>query len=184
MGYRELGILSIGILWVALAILLVKWRGHKGMSISLHGASAKAAYILFASILVIHGILFHIFLLQWFIPQHNLPISFIVLVNVTMICLYLTAIVPDTPGILSKIHRIAAYSMAFLMWVITTHIEISTKLELPVYILSIVTNAYMLYCMLGLAFLRRKHIKSYFLPYQAIYIILFQLVILGATYLN
>lgn len=184
MEIRELGLVSIVILWIAFAILLIKWRGHKGMSLSMHGSSTKAAYILFASVLIVHGILFHMFMLQWFIPQFKLNETFIMILNITMIFLYATAIIPDTSVLLKKIHRTVAFSMALYLFIIVVYVLNSVQLSSIPTVLGIVAAAFMVVTWIGLFAVKRLEVIKYFLMYQIVYVVSFQIFIISVTYLQ
>ena len=49
------GLIMAMISWVAGAVLLLRWKGNDGMSISQHAASAPGAHVVFATTLIIGG---------------------------------------------------------------------------------------------------------------------------------
>jgi hypothetical protein len=187
MSYRELGLLSILLIWSAFAFLLYKWRGKRTMSLSLHAASARSAFYYFATMLIIAGILFYIFMLQWFIPALGLPFSFTLIISLMTVLTVLTALIPDTRGLLQLLHRITAYSIAVFMFIVIIFILASCSVHLVAQIIGGAALSYMAFTMIVYPRARKypKHflVRNY-LPLQVAYIVSFHLFILAVTYLQ
>lgn len=187
MEYRELGLLSMLLTWSAFAFLLYKWRGKKTMSLSLHAASARSAYYYFAAMLIVAGLVFYLFMLQWFIPAFSLPFGFTILISIMTVFTILTALIPDTKGIQQFLHRFTAYSIAVLMFIVIIFILTTCSVHFITQFIGGASLAYMGYTMVvyprARKFATHFLVKNY-LPLQIAYIVSFHLFILSATYLG
>jgi hypothetical protein len=112
--FEYLGLVLTVLSWLSGAYLVRKWQGSNAMSLSLHASSNKIAFQLFATVLVIIGGTFYAWLLLWLAPHLGLSGIFILLVTLTILCLFIAALVPDSSGNKRRVHRIAAYTMAYL----------------------------------------------------------------------
>jgi hypothetical protein len=175
-----LGAFSIGLSWLAGAYLLRRWRGTNAMSISLHAASARKAYWLFAVTLTVTGGLLYWYMLAWFVPHMHLNFGFLWLFSITMALQFVAAWTPDKPGWQRIVHRVCAYGMAALMMPLVAWILTSNVMSVFARIFGVVALSYML-VLLGLIAIFSK-VKAHYLVLQVIYVMAMQLVILAAAY--
>ena len=93
----------------------------------------------------------------------------------------MAAWVPDTKGIQHKVHEYFAYG-AFLLFIpATTILIISSQISFIARFVAAVTLAYMIVTVL--LFSLEEKIKQYHLYYQVVYMLLFHISILLATYI-
>jgi hypothetical protein len=181
---ESLGIICVVASWIAGAFMLTKWRGTRDMSISLHAASARAAYIIFALVLTLGGGLFMVYLYGYFIPTLKLGNDFRILLALAFACQVVAAWVPDIADWnhwRAKVHKVAAWSMAVLFMPLTGLILLSPELSSLARIIGNVCFISMV--VLWAIFIFGKG-KTRFLVYQTLYIVMFQITILAAGYLS
>lgn len=179
-SYKSLGLLSILITWVALAILLYKFRGHRSLSISKHAAAYKRAYLLMAITETIALPMFYIFISKWFVPSFQLPTLFTICVGLSVIGFLLAAWIPDTKGLSSIVHGIGGYGAAMLFVPATTVLYLSPVLSSPTKLFTLIVLAYQIVSVT--LFNSIEKTKEYHLYLQTGYILLFQVLIIFATY--
>jgi hypothetical protein len=178
-----LGLSCVVISWLAGCYLLLRWRGTTAMSISLHAASARGAYLLFASVLTLGGGLFMVYLYTVFIPHLQLSPLFSGLLALAFLGQVITAWVPDIEAKghwRSRIHKTAAWSMAVLFLPLATLIATAPTLT-P--LASIICWCCLAYMIGALSYWLWRRDQSRFLVFQAFYVIAFQISILAAGYL-
>lgn len=179
--FQYLGLILVPISWVAGLYIIVKWRGTYAMSISKHAASAKDASILFAIVLGIGSVFFYWWFIQWFAPHLGLGTGFVALLSFTGVAQVVVALVPDTVDWRHHVHQKVALTMAAcyapLTYLILTSDEISTAAQVVGYI----AIAYAAVAALLYLFVKKAH--NYYLIFQSLYIVAFQLVVLSAAYL-
>ncbi len=180
--FALLGLCIVLLSWVAGAYLVSKWRGSRSMSISRHAASADRASKFFTVVLVIGGVISYIWLIWWFTPALKLSPIFVTLSTLALAALLILAVIPDTSDWKSKLHRQAAYSMAFLFLPLSYYVLASPVITTHARIAGLVCGAYMIIaCVL---FLFVKKARDRYLLFQALYIMAFQGIILSAAYLR
>lgn len=172
-----LGVAPILGSWIVAAVLLTRWRGHKGMSISAHGATTNCSYLLFALTLTLYALSYGTFAFSWLIPRLQLPPVFGVAASLAVACLLATAWIRDNNGGDNRKHGTPAYSMAALMAVQLGIIAASPTLSLIVRGLLIATTLYMIIAFYLFFFVPR--VKPYYLWFQGGYVLSFQLSILA-----
>ena len=176
-----LGLILVFITWFAGGYLVKKYRDPSLLTLSKHAASAPEAYRLFMFTLVICGVLFYVWLLEWFAPHLELGMAFTVLVTLMVLCQIIAAIVPDTLRGRRKIHRLAAYSMAVLYLPVCGLILFSPQLSSSARLICLALTLYMLVGFISVVIIGKA--RRYYLAFQIQYIIAFQVVILSAAYL-
>jgi hypothetical protein len=152
------------------------------MSISQHAASDNSALRLFASVLIVGGLAFYIWLIKWFAPALNLSTLFVLLITVTFLTQIVAALIPDTEGRKSKTHRAAAYSGAFLYLPLSYLILVAPKVSAAARIVGLICFVYMIIACASYFFVRKA--RNHYLIFQALYIMAFQIIILSAAYVN
>jgi hypothetical protein len=179
--FQYLGLILVLISWTAGTYLVQKWHDTYAMSISKHAASAKGASRLFAIVLGGGSVLFYWWLIQWFRPHLELGAIFTVLVGLTATAQIIVGIVPDTIGWRHHIHQKAAAIMAVcyapLTYLILTSTAIDTPTRVIVYVCITCTIA------AGLFLFSVKRARDYYLFFQSLYIVAFQVIILSVAYL-
>lgn len=177
----SLGFIVTILFWVAGAYLLRTWRGTNKMSISQHAASAKGATLLFTTTLIFLGATFYYWLIAWFVPHLQLGTMFVVTLTVMIVLLCIAAVVPDSQGWKRIVHRLAAYGMALLFIPLTYQILGSSQLSDAARFVGYAGLVYMIFA--GLTAIFSKKAWDYYLLFQSLYIVAFQLVILVAAYM-
>lgn len=179
--FQYLGLTLVPISWLAGVYLVRKWRGTYAMSISKHAASAKGASMLFAVVLGGGSGLFYWWLLQWFTPHLELGAVFGVLLIVTATAQIIVALIPDTIGWRHHVHQKIALTMAACYVPLIYLILASGKVSTFAQIISYICIAYMAVAILLFLFVKKAH--NYYLIFQSLYIVSFQIIILSAAYL-
>jgi hypothetical protein len=179
--FQYLGLILVPISWLAGIYLVRKWRGTYAMSISKHAASAKGASKLFAVVLVGGGGLSYWWLIQWFTPHLELEAVFVVLLSFTAIAQIVVVLIPDTIGWRHHVHQKVALTMAACYVPLTYLILASSKVSTPARIIAYICIANVVVA--WLLFLSVKKTHNYYLIFQSLYIVAFQIIILSAAYL-
>jgi hypothetical protein len=176
-----LGLTVVFLSWIAGGYLLSKWRGSNDMSISQHAATSRQASVLFAVVMSGGGLLFYYWTLKWLVPRLDLGLWFSFLITLAFIGQFVAGLVADVVGHRRRIHRIAAYAMAYLFLPLSVLLINASNISGPARIIGILCLIYMIGSLLliNLVPATRKH----YLIYQASYIVAFQLQILSAAYL-
>ena len=178
--FQYLGLFLVLSSWLGGYLLISRWYDKSLPTISKHAASNKSASRLFAIILVLLGLLFYYWLIEWFTPYLKLTIIFQVILTLAILCQCIAAIIPDTNGWRSIIHRWAAYTMAVFYLPLSVLIIISPHLAFIVRVICSLLFAYMFIGFLLVALMGKA--KSKYLFFQASYIVAFQLIVLLAAY--
>lgn len=152
------------------------------MSISQHAVSNSSALKLFATVLIAGGAAFYLWLVTWFATKLNLSYLFVVLITITLVTQVIAAIIPDTKGMKSKIHRTAAYGGAFLYLPISILMLTAAKISTAAQIVGLVCFVYMVVA--GFLYFFVKKARNHYLIFQALYIMAFQTIILAAAYIG
>lgn len=182
-AFKPLGWISIIGSWLALTLLVTKWRGHKGMSFSQHAAASRNAYLTMIIAETVVFTLFTIFIYKWFTPTFNLPLMFAVLLALASLCFVIAAWIPDTTGWKRNVHRVLAYGAADLMIPAAIIACLTIRQPLVVSAIWAITVVYLIVCLLLFVF-NRKLANKYHLILQAPYIVLFELAVLLTIYVR
>lgn len=186
---KWLGLLSVILCWAGIGYIIKRWHNPDLRTISKHAAQDKHNLIVFASLLIGLGLLFYGWVMLWLVPTEQPSQKFVILISLTMVFQILTSLLPDTTKRLSLLHRIAAYSMAFL------YLPTSLSLAVSVHMTSAGVNVMWLIILMmssigslflvGIAVGGRlwASLRPNYLYFQATYILLFQCTFLVAAYL-
>jgi len=180
--FPYLGLILVPISWLAGIYLVRNWHGTYSMSISKHAASAKNASKFFAVVLVGGGVLSYWWLIQWFTPHLGLGTIFVALLSFTAIAQIVVAIIPDVLGWQHHVHQKVAVIMAACYVPLTYLVLASSKVSLSARIIAYVCIAFTI--VVGLLFFFVKKARSYYLVFQSLYIVAFQIIILSSAYLK
>lgn len=181
---QHLGPLDIIIVWAASAYLLRnRFHGNTSLTISKHASLEGFSHLYFGILEVIVAAVFYWFLIAWFIPTLGLPSIYLLVSTIGLAGLALAGVIPDKPGIKSLLHGIAAYTMAVCMIIMVLGIVVFAQLPLWLTVLGWLSVAIMTFGAVGLA-LNIRYIKDRLLYYQLIYIMLFHIMLILATYFH
>jgi len=179
---KILGPLSIVIIWLGLAFLVYKWPGKLDMSLSRHAAQTKRASVYYALLLMPAVTVFYIFMTKWFMPTFQLPMIAQYILATGVLGQYVACLVPDTKGMASKIHQVGGYTMSVTLGVMLGFIIFASRVSTTARWIDIFIVAIMVY-LYGL-FLFVPKARQRFLIYQSLYVALFHVAILVATYIR
>lgn len=176
-----LGLLLVVTSWLLGAIILIRWHDPNLLTISKHAATNRTSRWLFGGCLSIIGALFYWWLIGWLQPHIQPASAFTILATVTVATLIATAAFPDLPGWRRKIHVVSAYTMAVsyapLAAVITfAHLSHLARILCSLLIAYMVVTFFI--------FVLYKRSRQYYLTFQALYIVAFELIILFAGYMR
>ena len=179
--FHYLGLILVITSWVAGVYMVRKWSGTYAMSISKHAARAKGASTLFLIVLGVGSTLFYWWLIKWLTPHLGLGSVFVALLSFTAVAQILVALVPDTFGWRHQVHQKVALAMAACYLPLTYLIVTSSKVSTYARMISYICLAYMIVA--ASVFFFTKKARNYYLLFQSLYIVAFQIVILAAAYL-
>jgi len=179
--FHFLGLFLMILTWMVGLYLIRKWRNKSLLTISKHASSTVWSYLLFALSLSAIGISLYIWLLRWFMPHLKLNALFGSILTLMIICLVVTAVIPDTKGLSRRLHRIAAFSMAVLYLPLSLLIALSATLHVITRILCLGLLIYMLLTFTFVVLMKRS--QQRYLVFQGLYIVAFQLIVLSAAYM-
>lgn len=160
-----------------LALLGVGWilraYGHDTThSLSLHAAKQRFSYFVFLASLILSACAFYLFSYYWLVPHFALDMQFTVVVFITIGLIVITAIMPDSGGVKSFIHALAAWTMAVSLLVILVLLAFSGLPTLLAQIIIWTAISYMLIDWTLFLFVKRS--KRYFLIFQGTYVLSFR----------
>jgi len=181
--FKPLGIISILFAWIVIGILLFKFKGHKGMSISQHAAAFHGSYLMMAVMESLALPVFSLFMVKWFAPTWDLPNFFMIGMVVAAAGILIAGWIPDTAGWQRITHRILAYGSYLLFIPLGFTFYVLADIPLVARIAWLVALGYMIWCLVFFLF-KRKTAYKYHLYLQAPYLGLFHLAILTSTYLR
>jgi hypothetical protein len=179
--FKYLGLILVLISWLAGIYLITRWRDKTLPTISRHAASTKQASLLFVVVLVGCGLLFYVWLMQWFVPHLHLGLWFEVILTLTVISQIITALAPDIDGLRRTIHHYAAYTMAILYMPLTVLIFMAPHISGVARVVDGIIGLYLLFSFTIVVILGKA--RHHFLLFQASYVMAFQCAILVAAYL-
>jgi hypothetical protein len=178
---KYLGLAAVLISWIAVGFLLYRWRNSPSLSVSKHAAAARGAYWVLAVALLAGGWAFYYWTMAWLVPLLDLGNGFIALATLAIVGQSVAAIVPDKPGWQSRVHLVAAYGMALLYFPISLNLLGSPYLPEVARVVGVVYVAYALAA--WILFIAVSWARRYYLVFQTLYVIMFQLFLLAAGYL-
>lgn len=182
MSYKHFAVLAALAFWPAAIYMVCKWQIGKHRSFSSHAASEKRAYALFAGAITLESVLYLLFAFKWFIPTFNMPTIFSVLIFVTALGHFISGMVPETKGLVRKVHRLAAYGVAWLFIPSLLIIATTNTIAVPARLLGAacaVGAGYMWYL-----YFTKPKTHERFLLYQTIYIATLPVTLITATYVR
>ena len=124
---------------------------------------------------------FYVWLVGWFSPHLHLGASFVIVLTAAIIGMTIAGIIPDSHGWRRVIHRIAAYGMAVLYLPLLYLILGSDHTSTTAQYIGFDCTAYMVGA--GILAFVSKWALGYYLIFQSLYIVTFELTILSAAYL-
>lgn len=180
--FEHLGLFLVVLSWLGGYLLISRFYDKDLPTISKHAASNRAASRLFAAILILVGAAFYWWLIEWFVPHLELTFIFEIILTITILCQFITALAPDVYGWRGVTHRWSAWLMAILYLPLSVLIIISPQMTLILQIICSLLVTYMLIGFILVAMMGKA--KSKYLPLQASYIVSFQLIILVAAHIT
>lgn len=178
---RYFGLYAIVAATAFIIFMLIKYRGNKSMTLSLHAASHPTAYVLFGIMATLSAALFYPFLLWWFAPTFRLPLLFSWFVVIIAACQLLIAWIPDRPGVMSKIHTRVAFVAGALALPLTWMIIMSPFITSGLKVFGILYFVLSLLCVF--LYFVVSGAKRYSLVLQMSYYWGFFVIVLTASYL-
>jgi len=167
---------------LAVIIMLYKWRGDKSMTLSLHAASHRGAYLTMGIAATVTAIFIYPFFWLWFMPTLQLSPLFGWCIGIAAICQILIGWIPDKPGKLSRIHNVLAFIAGGMIIPITILLALSSEIS------SILKYLSFGYLGLSLLFIFLyffvRSIRKHSLVYQMVFYWGFFSIILCAAYLR
>ena len=180
--FHYLGLLLIVFSWIVGTYLVFKWRDKNLLTISKHAASSRQASLLFGATLIVGGLVFYWWLLTWFRPHLGLSWIFTSLLTFTIACQLITGALPDTAGLVRRIHRTSAYTMAVSYLPLALSIIAAPKISFVARLLCEILGTYMLFSFITVVILKKAH--NWYLLFQALYVVAMQVIILVAAYIE
>lgn len=166
--------------WIAGWYLLTRWRDKDFLSISRHAASSPMTMALFAVVLIGCGAVLYWWLAFWLGPKLGLGSLYLGILAAAFVCQVVTAAVPDISGWYRKVHKLAAWTMAWLFLPMAWLVATAPVMDQPARVICVALAGYMTFgAVMGVA----RKIRARFLFFQASYIVALQLIILTAAYL-
>lgn len=178
--FHYLGLLIILCTWTAGLFLIRKTHDENLQTISKHAVSSVKTSLVFATAMITIGVLFYWWLLWWLKPHLALSAAFTVVGSLTTTCQIAIGLFPDTHGWVQQVHRLTAYSMAVLFLPLAVLITLSSQLLPAVQILCALLVLYMFTSFFVIVIMRK--VRKYYLFFQTMYIVAFDVIILLAAY--
>jgi hypothetical protein len=176
------GLYSI-IFFVCVTVLLMAvWHEDNAITLSKHIAKHKTAYLIFAISSVIGQAMFLLYMLGWFIPTYQLGGVLAMFMVLGAFCQLLAAWVPDTKGWASKVHHLAAYTMAIIMYGFTIWIALSPTVPAIGRLFALAGFGGITYLFWGYFFRQQKRERMF--VYQNIYLLIFYATVLASGYVR
>ena len=180
--YRYFGLYAI-VLFTCVGLLITAvWHEDNALTFSKHVGRHKTSYILFAVSSVLGQGLFISYMLKWFIPTFQLGAALAVVISLGTICQLLSAWIPDTKGLLSKVHHYTAYTMAYVMLSFGLWIALSPTIGIHARVFALGSFLIMSY-LIWLVSCHEQYRQKMFI-YQNAYIALFYATVLVSGYVR
>jgi hypothetical protein len=126
------------------------------------------------------GLLFYYWLLSWFAPRLGLGKWFVVLLTLAFVGQFVAGTVPDVSGVKRRIHRLAAYGMAYLFVPLSILMVNAPHISTLGKYFGLLCLAYLFSGWFLFLFFPKS--KEHYLVFQVLYVVAFQLQILVAAY--
>ncbi len=181
-GLKYFGLYSIIFCTVIPVFLMRKWKADKATTLSRHVAQNRQTYLIFAIGSVVWQSLFLAYIIGWFIPQYHLGNYLGAVVIIGTICQLLSAWIPDTNGLSSKIHLSLAWAMGITMFTFTAWVSVSPTIGDFAKIFSLIALLLMAVLLVSPIFIKKT--LSLTLVGQSLYIGLFYLTVLFSGYIS
>jgi len=181
-GYKIFGLLAFLLIAAAAALVLYKSEIDLTKSISKHAALGRRGFIVFAIASTVAIFLFYLFMYYYFVPTFKLPAAFEYVLVLGLGLQLAAAWIPDynDKQLSSRVHGMAAYSMAALMPVLLVCIARSPEVSFIMQVICWIVPGIMITYSVGYVLI--KNLKRHYLVHQSLYILLFYLAILLVTY--
>lgn len=160
-------------------MLHIRWPFDRDKTLSQNAARHRIAIVYYGIILFIFLTLFTVFVVGWFIPTSNLPMTFTWIVLIGLAGQYVAVFVPETGGIKSTIHVAASAFMSFSCYVVVALLTFVFYINFPSHLAAGIALVAMTICLLTL--LLYKRVLQYALFLQIIYLLSFFFTIGVAT---
>ena len=160
--------------------LLLWQRNLSEKTISRHAVNGWKTRLLFATILVVIGAIFYVWIILWLVPRLHLSELFISGITLVFICQVVVGIVSDTSGVSHKVHAMAAWTMSVLYIPLGFILVFASQISLKERIVAEILLAVMVFFAAMSVAVGKRQSRLYF---QTSYIVTFQLLILTVAYL-
>jgi small-conductance mechanosensitive channel len=180
---KQLGLISIALMWVGTVLLLRSKKPNKSQSISKHAGLTNRSHRWYALIELLVVSLFFTFLFKWFIPEYHLGLGFGLTACVGLVGTVIAAFIPDRSGWQNKVHTLGSYSMAITLLIMDTLILFNSDIS---HVARLLAGVAVVYMAIGwaVAIINVNYFRNHMLRAQIIYFTLFHVSILTATYIS
>lgn len=179
--YKWAGVIGFAVAWIAILLLLAIWETDKTKSISHHVANQRASYLMMAILESISLPLIWVFMIGWLTPVYQLNPLFPLLCSLIVLGLFIAAWVPVT-GPKRKYHDISAQTAAILSAPTTLVLALSPSISVHARMVNLVAFASL--CLMIVLYFTVRGTHRYFLYFQIISFILFDVAILSAAFIH
>lgn len=178
---KQLGLISILIMWAGTYILLRRHLPDAGKTISQHASKSNRYHIAYGALELFVVSLFSLFIFGWFIPTFQLGIAYGAAAIIGFTGTVIAAFFPDRVGWQGRIHGFGAYGMAMALLAMNFILLQSPKIHL---ITQIALYAGITYMVVGTitALVNTPLYRRNALKLQVIYFIAFQIPLLLAAH--
>lgn len=181
MDLRLVGLASIALTWVFLAVVIRKWKGDISMTLSQHAAQTRAGCIFYFLAFMIVLPPFYVFMIEWFAPEFLMSNIFVALVSLGVAAQIGAVLIPETTGWKVPVHRFLAFTMAFILFPTTFLIAINQYVPLGARLVAWLALLFMAYTQIN--YNLNKSVHKYFLAFQMAYVAFFHVTVIAATVL-
>jgi hypothetical protein len=156
------GLSSIVLLLITVAVVVGLQPKGKHHSISGHASSSSRSYVFFACSMSVFGSLLIFYLLDSFGPKFGLPIVYYLALSAGWVSLLLTAWIPDrSPYGISTLHWRSAYTLRCCMALATGSIGFARHVDLAIRVIGFAL--FLWYCYtLCILFTDKDHYREEF----------------------
>lgn len=179
---KQLGLISILMMWLGTYALLRHHLPDPGKTISQHASRSTRYHIIYGILELIVASLFFVFIFGWFMPTFELGLIFGLAAVIGLIGTFVAALFPDREGWRGKFHSIGAYGMAMSLLVMNLVLVQSAEIHLFTRLILYIGIAYMIIGTLT-AIVNTPLYRKNALNFQIIYFLAFHIPIVLAVYL-
>ena len=180
MSWYSLGLISIFASWLCLLFMIWHWKGDITKTFSQNAARSKTTIIYYALLWLICLPPFAWFILFPFYDSLELNSVFRVFGLLAALGMLVAALIPETTGWKVKVHRTAAFTMAWCFVPLSLLISLSSVVSGFAKVVSFSAAVFML--LSALYMYRRNAVHPKLLILQGIYIAAFQVSVIVAYY--